>query len=160
MIKDCGHNSHPYLGMSFSTLLHKILTPWEMIFPKKPTDTNALRCWKAQMRNTTALRGVYGVDRLWSECVWLTEVSACELGQNSERARLGGAGARLPILRILDQSLLTAIIGDEAGHVFHPQTVPGDMSPSWPLLFTTAAQHTTENPQMALHNACSTRRDD
>lgn len=96
------------------------------------------------MRNTTALRGVYGADRLRSERVWLTEVSACELGQDSKRARLGGAGAWLPILRILDQSLLTAIIGDEAGHVFHPQTVPGDMSPSWPLLFTTTAQHTTK----------------
>lgn len=101
-------------------------------------------CWKPQMRNTTALRGVYGADRLRSERVRLTEVSACELGQDSERARLGGAGAWLPILRILDQSLLTAIVGDEAGHVFHPQTVPGDMSPSWPLSFTKTAQHTAE----------------
>ncbi len=120
-------------------------------------------CWNPQMRNTTALRGVHGTDRLRSERVWLTEVSACELSQDSERARLGGAGAWLPILRILDQSLLTAIIGDEAGHVFHPQTVPGDRSPLWPLSFTTTAQHTTKkkkNRQMDSHNACSTARDD
>ncbi len=119
-------------------------------------------CWKPQMRNTTALRGVYGADRLRSERVWLTEVSACELGQDSERARLGGAGAWLPILRILDQSLLTAIVGDEAGHVFHPQTVPGDMSPSWPLSFTKAAHRgkTKKYRQMASRNECSTARDD
>lgn len=119
-------------------------------------------CWKPQMRSTTALRGVHGTDRLRSERVWLTEVSACELSQDSERARLGGAGAWLPILRILDQSLLTAIIGDEAGHVFHPQTVPGDRSPLWPLSFTTA-QHTTKkkkNLQMTSYNACSIARDD
>lgn len=35
MIEFFGPNSHPYLGMS---LLHKILTLWEMIFPKKPVD--------------------------------------------------------------------------------------------------------------------------
>lgn len=65
---------------------------------------------------------------LWSELVCLTEISSRELSQDSERTRLGGAGARLPILRILDQSLLTAIVGDEAGHVVHPQTVPVDTS--------------------------------
>lgn len=78
MIKDCGHNSHPYLGMSFSTLLHKILTPWEMIFPKKPTDTNKLRCWKAQNEkhncSERSLRRWQAVVWMcltyWSQCLW------------------------------------------------------------------------------------------
>lgn len=60
----------------------------------------------------------------------LTEVSACELGQDAEGARLGGAGARLPVLSVLDQPLLATVIGDKAGKVLHPQAVPAHTSRS------------------------------
>ncbi len=159
-------NLFRFVSIKFQILLRKYNSPTpslECLFPHYFTKywlsdkgsfqrnplTQMSLCWNPQMRNTTALRGVHGTDRLRSERVWLTEVSACELSQDSERARLGGAGAWLPILRILDQSLLTAIIGDEAGHVFHPQTMPGDRSPLWPLSFTTTAQHTTKKKESA-----------
>lgn len=58
----------------------------------------------------------------------LTEVSACELGQDAEGAGLGGAGAGLPVLSVLDQPLLATVIGDKAGKVLHPEAVPAHTS--------------------------------
>lgn len=54
----------------------------------------------------------------------LTEVGASELGQDAEGAGLGGAGAGLPVLSVLDQPLLAAVVGDKAGQVLHPEAVP------------------------------------
>ncbi len=54
----------------------------------------------------------------------LTEVGARELGQDAEGAGLGGAGAGLPVLRVLDQPLLAAVVGDKTGQVLHPEAVP------------------------------------
>lgn len=54
----------------------------------------------------------------------LTEVGACELGQDAEGAGLGGAGAGLPVLSVLDQPLLAAVIGDKTGQVLHPEAIP------------------------------------
>lgn len=53
----------------------------------------------------------------------LTVVGACELGQDAERAGLGGASARLPVLSVLDQPFLAMVIGDEARKVLHPKAV-------------------------------------
>lgn len=41
---------------------------------------------------------------------------------------MGGAGARLPVLSVLDQPLLAAVVGDEARHVLNPQAVPAHTS--------------------------------
>lgn len=54
----------------------------------------------------------------------LTVVGACELGQDAERAGLGGTGAWLPVFSVLDQPLLAMVIGDKAWQVLHPQAVP------------------------------------
>lgn len=54
----------------------------------------------------------------------LTEVGACELGQDAEGAGLGGAGAGLPVLSVLDQPLLAAVVRDKTGQVLHPEPVP------------------------------------
>lgn len=54
----------------------------------------------------------------------LTVVGACELGQDAERAGLGGTGAWLPVLSVLDQPLLAMVIGDKARQVLHPEAVP------------------------------------
>lgn len=53
----------------------------------------------------------------------LTVVGACELGQDAERAGLGGTGAWLPVLSVLDQPFLAMVIGDEARKVLHPKAV-------------------------------------
>lgn len=55
---------------------------------------------------------------------WLTEVGACELSQDAEGAGLGGASAGLPVLGVLDQPLLAAVVGDKTGQVLHPEAVP------------------------------------
>lgn len=60
----------------------------------------------------------------------LTEVGACELGQDAEGAGLGGAGAGLPVLSVLDQPLLATVVGDKAGQVLHPKAVPAHTSRS------------------------------
>lgn len=39
----------------------------------------------------------------------LTMLGASDLGQDSERARLGGASPRVPVFSVLDQSLLAGI---------------------------------------------------
>lgn len=54
----------------------------------------------------------------------LTVVGACELGQDAERAGLGGTGARLPVFSVLDKPLLAMVIWDKAWQVLHPQAVP------------------------------------
>ncbi len=45
----------------------------------------------------------------------LTIFCAGELGQNAEGAGLGGAGSRVPVLRVLNQTLLAGIA--RRGHV-------------------------------------------
>lgn len=60
----------------------------------------------------------------WPRPAGLTEVGACELSQDAEGARLGGAGAGLPVLRVLDQPPLATVVGDKAGHVLRPEAVP------------------------------------
>lgn len=54
----------------------------------------------------------------------LTEVGACELGKDAEGAGLGGASAGLPVLSVLDQPLLAAVVGNKTGQVLHPEAVP------------------------------------
>lgn len=68
-------------------------------------------------------------DEQFSPRLRLTEVGACELGQDAEGAGLGGAGAGLPVLGVLDQPLLAAVIGDKAGQVLHPEAVPAHGKP-------------------------------
>lgn len=66
----------------------------------------------------------HSLSRLAGPGPRLTEVGACELGQDAEGAGLGGAGAGLPVLGVLDQPLLAAVVGDKAGQVLHPEAVP------------------------------------
>lgn len=61
---------------------------------------------------------------------WLTVVGACELSQDAEGARLSGAGARLPVLSVLNQPLLAAVIGDKTRYVLHPEAVPVHTHPA------------------------------
>lgn len=61
---------------------------------------------------------------------WLTEVGACELGQDTEGAGLGGASAGLPVLSVLDQPLLAAVVGDKTGYALHPEAVPVHTHPA------------------------------
>ena len=46
-----------------------------------------------------------------------TILSAGELGQDTEGAGLGGAGSRVPVLCVLNQTLLAGVTG--WGHVVH-----------------------------------------
>lgn len=55
---------------------------------------------------------------------------------------MGGACARLPVLCVLNQPLLTAVIRDETGWTFQTQTVPADTSPMSANTHTTMAQRT------------------
>lgn len=55
---------------------------------------------------------------------WLTEVGACELSQDAEGTRLGGASAGLPVLSVLNQPLLAAVVGNKTGDALHPEAVP------------------------------------
>lgn len=84
----------------------------------------------------------------------LTEVGACELGQDAEGAGLGGASAGLPVFSVLDQPLLATVVGDKAGEVLHPEAVPAPRSSTWwPQVNTsppTVSSHITPANQMTL----------
>lgn len=66
----------------------------------------------------------------------LTEVGACELGQDAEGAGLGSAGAGLPVLSVLDQPLLATVVGDKTSQVLHPEAIPAPTpgSSTWQVL--------------------------
>lgn len=58
--------------------------------------------------------------------IWvLHEVGACELSQDAEGTRLGGASAGLPVLSVLNQPLLAAVVGNKTGDALHPEAVLG-----------------------------------
>lgn len=76
----------------------------------------------------------------------LTEVGACELGQDAEGAGLSGAGAGLPVLGVLDQPLLAAVVGDKTGQVVHPEAVPAHTPSSRTRQARLTQSHLGTNP--------------